>query len=203
MITLELDKVHVFKPGEVVHLKVVSIYETSPGKWRLQVKDVTPLPGAEPTGYGCHGCGLIAEAVGDGGLPEKWVEKKFPTRTFFLCSECQRDVQICRVCGCSQEDACEGGCSWVEKDLCSSCVGKGPEQKTCPSGHTLPIAEFHSYVDLTVTGNNDDAVIFDCPGGKRGHQFTLRKAVAKKMFTAEEGAKIRESGKKLKESEAK
>jgi hypothetical protein len=27
----------------------------------------------------------------------------------------------CRVCGCTQEHACPGGCSWVEFDLCSVC----------------------------------------------------------------------------------
>ena len=28
----------------------------------------------------------------------------------------------CRVCGCTDMHACEGGCSWVEDDLCSACV---------------------------------------------------------------------------------
>jgi len=29
----------------------------------------------------------------------------------------------CRVCGCTEVDACEGGCAWEqgEKDLCSTC----------------------------------------------------------------------------------
>jgi hypothetical protein len=27
----------------------------------------------------------------------------------------------CRVCGCTDLDACKGGCSWVEEDLCSVC----------------------------------------------------------------------------------
>lgn len=31
-------------------------------------------------------------------------------------------AQKCRVCGCTQERACPGGCYWVESDLCSSCV---------------------------------------------------------------------------------
>lgn len=31
---------------------------------------------------------------------------------------------VCRVCGCSEGAACEGGCSWVEDDLCSACQGK-------------------------------------------------------------------------------
>lgn len=30
----------------------------------------------------------------------------------------------CRVCGCTEERACPGGCWWVEPDLCSECVGK-------------------------------------------------------------------------------
>jgi hypothetical protein len=30
----------------------------------------------------------------------------------------------CRVCGCTHLDACRGGCSWVEEDLCSRCAGK-------------------------------------------------------------------------------
>ena len=35
----------------------------------------------------------------------------------------------CRVCGCTDDHACPGGCSWVEEDLCSACVGKDPEAK--------------------------------------------------------------------------
>jgi hypothetical protein len=31
----------------------------------------------------------------------------------------------CRKCGCTQERACPGGCSWVAWDLCSRCAGKG------------------------------------------------------------------------------
>ncbi len=34
------------------------------------------------------------------------------------------DVDHCRVCGCTDDHACEGGCSWVEEDLCSACVGQ-------------------------------------------------------------------------------
>lgn len=38
--------------------------------------------------------------------------------------------RICRICGCWELEACVGGCSWVEEDLCSACVGKG----AAPSG---------------------------------------------------------------------
>lgn len=34
------------------------------------------------------------------------------------------DERRCRVCGCTDDWACEGGCSWVEEDLCSACVNK-------------------------------------------------------------------------------
>ena len=34
--------------------------------------------------------------------------------------------RICRGCGCSQDDACEPSCSWVEDDLCSVCGGVEP-----------------------------------------------------------------------------
>jgi ParB family transcriptional regulator, chromosome partitioning protein len=30
----------------------------------------------------------------------------------------------CRVCGCTDAQACEGGCHWVEPDLCSACAPK-------------------------------------------------------------------------------
>jgi len=33
----------------------------------------------------------------------------------------------CRVCGCTEDNACEGGCSWVEEDLCSACADKDIE----------------------------------------------------------------------------
>lgn len=29
---------------------------------------------------------------------------------------------ICRKCGCTDERACDGGCHWIEPDLCSACV---------------------------------------------------------------------------------
>ncbi|HWN95036.1 MAG TPA: hypothetical protein VNT99_08385 [Methylomirabilota bacterium] len=28
----------------------------------------------------------------------------------------------CRVCGCTNEMACPGGCHWVEENLCSACA---------------------------------------------------------------------------------
>ena len=33
------------------------------------------------------------------------------------------EEQKCRICGCTWNNACEGGCYWVEDDLCSQCAG--------------------------------------------------------------------------------
>jgi hypothetical protein len=30
-------------------------------------------------------------------------------------------MRTCRVCGCTERNACPGGCSWVDVDLCSQC----------------------------------------------------------------------------------
>jgi len=29
----------------------------------------------------------------------------------------------CRVCGCTWDNACPGGCYWVESNLCNRCIG--------------------------------------------------------------------------------
>ncbi len=31
-------------------------------------------------------------------------------------------VRVCRACGCTDAEACDGGCTWVEDDLCSACL---------------------------------------------------------------------------------
>lgn len=46
------------------------------------------------------------------------------------------DTPICRICGCTDDNACLGGCYWVEDpkgmgDLCSNCIGK-PTPETRP-----------------------------------------------------------------------
>ena len=35
-----------------------------------------------------------------------------------------RRAGVCRVCGCTDDRACDGGCWWVQPDLCSACVGR-------------------------------------------------------------------------------
>lgn len=32
------------------------------------------------------------------------------------------DEPECRECGCTQHNACPGGCYWVSENLCSKCI---------------------------------------------------------------------------------
>ena len=78
--------------------------------------------------FTCPKCGIIEVAKQDGSPPEGWVERKYEEGSCFVCSDkvCQ-DQPMCRVCGCSNEHACEteeGSCNWVEANLCSACVAK-------------------------------------------------------------------------------
>lgn len=33
-----------------------------------------------------------------------------------------KDGGVCKLCGCYDDRACPGGCSWVRPDLCSTCA---------------------------------------------------------------------------------
>jgi hypothetical protein len=47
------------------------------------------------------------------------------TTAMELCARLEaesRGSRICKVCGCSELRPCDGGCSWVEFDLCSKCA---------------------------------------------------------------------------------
>lgn len=35
-----------------------------------------------------------------------------------------KEQRRCRICGCTDYNACYGGCYWVELDLCSRCDGR-------------------------------------------------------------------------------
>lgn len=66
----------------------------------------------------------------------------------------------CRVCSCTDWDACEGGCSWVEKDLCSACappkVGK-KGRKSYGSGTPHVVASAKSSVRKIGSGAKGQA----------------------------------------------
>jgi len=48
---------------------------------------------------------------------ENYLEKLIEQGSIF-----DKDTRICRICGCTQHNACSGGCYWVTDDLCSQCL---------------------------------------------------------------------------------
>ncbi|SDU42173.1 hypothetical protein [Jiangella alkaliphila] len=80
------------------------------------VAGVTPLPRREPG----------ATRVG-GWLPPLDDPRvtRYPDQP-----AAQVKKRSCRECGCTDDDACEGGCSWVEPDLCSTCGGPADRDET-------------------------------------------------------------------------
>lgn len=63
---------------------------------------------------GCENCGAGEDCLlDDGDEPEG-----------MICANWRPETRMCRVCGCSEEDACEtdGPCWWVWDDLCSGCA---------------------------------------------------------------------------------
>lgn len=44
-------------------------------------------------------------------------------------------MRACRICGCTDDRACLGGCSWLEEDLCSTCARQELARIGPPHGH--------------------------------------------------------------------
>lgn len=60
-------------------------------------------------------CNGESEQCGNDALWECW-QRYFRERV--------NNEQVCRVCGCTEDNACPGGCCWVEDDLCSACASE-------------------------------------------------------------------------------
>lgn len=41
-----------------------------------------------------------------------------------MAMEKKAEERQCRICGCTENHACSGGCYWVEDGLCSACADK-------------------------------------------------------------------------------
>lgn len=79
--------------------------------------------------YICNECGreeAILDMLGKEPLPlNEWAMV-----LGFDSEEVEPEEQRCRVCGCTWYNACEGGCYWVEDDLCSKCAEKAQEEQS-------------------------------------------------------------------------
>lgn len=73
-------------------------------------------------------------------------------------------LRACRVCGCTELNACPGGCCWVEEDLCSACVPEGEvarDPRTDPrQGDAITVGDETREVELV----RDGRVYYSWPG---------------------------------------
>lgn len=46
-------------------------------------------------------------------------------------------IRSCRLCGCTDERACPGGCAWAFDDVCTSCIGHTPASWAAFRGDSL------------------------------------------------------------------
>lgn len=70
---------------------------------------------------GSCNCKVITLVIGEGDQTERMV-----------CDSFEFNEQTCRECGCGWTSPCEGGCYWVEPDLCSSCAEKEKDAVKAP-----------------------------------------------------------------------
>ena len=51
------------------------------------------------------------------------ITKPIDDETLWGVPDPTTEVRTCRVCGCTDNRACPGGCHWVAEDFCSQCCG--------------------------------------------------------------------------------
>lgn len=68
-------------------------------------------------------CELAGKKWWQIGMPQREHLIETQRQAFAAAAEVQAPaLQRCRACGCTWTNACEGGCHWVEPDLCSACA---------------------------------------------------------------------------------
>lgn len=65
-------------------------------------------------------CRVLADYI-ECPYAEYGVEESWRRWQKYIIEKTENEA-VCRVCGCTQYNACEGGCYWVEPDLCSKCA---------------------------------------------------------------------------------
>ncbi len=64
------------------------------------------------------------------------------------------EARRCRVCGCTDDNACPAGCWWVEVDLCSECTGLPPEAAAVAEESTAQLV-----VELAQAGSDEGRMV--------------------------------------------
>lgn len=67
-------------------------------------------------------CRFIGDNFGSANLGsnDEDGEELLTWQEYFI--DIAENEKVCRVCGCTENNACLCGCYWVEEDLCSACA---------------------------------------------------------------------------------
>jgi len=69
----------------------------------------------------------------------------------------EEEEDKCEICGCTERKACEGGCWWISKTLCSTCYKKILEDYAIRHRHIAnDITEVKQY-EYSVSKENEKA----------------------------------------------
>lgn len=72
--------------------------------------------------------------------------------------------RTCRLCGCWEQEACEGGCGWAGDDICTACApgGDADEPEECIACEKAFVAGDRYFLDLS-----GGCIHADCCGPER------------------------------------
>lgn len=107
----------------------------------------------------CQALDRLAKYESTGLSPEEISE---------LAAEIFDQKRTCRVCGCTDDNACPGGCYWVEDDLCSRCAD---EAKVAATQSTDRLTEFCRSIDCVFRRLMDDEKYQ--PGGSQAEKVAI------------------------------
>jgi hypothetical protein len=90
---------------------VPAVSAAARAEWLRQIEsDLVPVPDT------------LAAAIAETGLMRFDADMLDRLADHYTRRDTWNDLSVCRACGCSEWDACEPACHWVEPDLCSGCV---------------------------------------------------------------------------------
>jgi hypothetical protein len=98
-----------------------------------------------------------------------------------------KDPRFCKVCECTQDHACAGGCYWVTDDLCSACVYGifSCEAIVTPENSIEPIDGTSDYLADEITSEEI------CEGYIAGHAAALGLSSEAEDTAVRPGDKVR------------
>lgn len=103
--------------GMPVQPKILTILETkSDGELKVEQMKLKRMPKNEKNK-------MMAAMIKDVLTARQWVTTMASGQSKSE-NPVTNEIRKCKICGCTDDVACPGGCRWIEIDLCSKCAEK-------------------------------------------------------------------------------